>query len=159
MNKKKTTKKEKQPKQQTNREPLDQFIQSVIYKEITNNIDWITEICRQYEGLNEISKDVWNKLNNLIITISKQAEEQNYNSFYVSTMPRKMDSYSVAHNIREQQRKNIILKWAEQLTKDDVNRNVYICYIIYLNIFIWLSENSKIEKSPESKKKETGDKK
>ena len=116
------------------------------------NMDWIVDVCRKYEGIGEITKEIWDKLNNFVLSISKQARDWKYQSNCIIDKPYKMDTYNISHRVREMQRKKFIIDWSERLIPGDEENNIYVCYQVFGHVAIWLSENSKAEKSSSSKK-------
>ena len=152
MAKKKTTETSTKEKKEKRKVDFEPFIKTVIYKETMENMDWIVDICRKYEGIGEITKEIWDKLNNFVLSISKQARDWKYRSNFIIDKPYKMATYNISHRVREMQCKKFIIDWSERLIPGDEENNIYVCYQVFVHVAIWLSENSKVEKSSSSKK-------
>ena len=152
MIKKKTTESSTKEKKQKRKVDFDPFIKTVVYKETMENIDWIVDICRKYEGIGEITKEIWDKLNNFVLSVSTQARDWKYKSNCIIDKPYKMATYNISHRVREMQFKKFIIDWSDRLIPGDEENNIYVCYQIFIHVAIWLSENSKVEKSSSSKK-------
>ena len=152
MAKKKTTETSTKEKKEKRKVDFEPFIKTVIYKETMENMDWIVDICRKYEGIGEITKENWDKLNNFVLSVSKQARDWTYRSNFIIDKPYKMATYNISHRVREMQCKKFIIDWSERLIPGDEENNIYVCYQVFIHVAIWLSENSKIEKSSLSKK-------
>ena len=152
MAKKKTTETSTKEKKEKRNVDFDPFIKTVIYKETMENMDWIVDVCRKYEGIGEITKEIWDKLNNFVLSVSKQARDWKYQSNCIIDKPYKMATYNISHRVREMQRKKFIIDWSERLIPGDEENNIYVCYQVFGHVAIWLSENSKEEKSSSSKK-------
>lgn len=152
MIKKKTTESSTKEKKKKRKVDFDPFIKSCVYKETMENMDWIVDICRKYEGIGEITKEIWDKLNNFVLSVSKQARDWNYRSNCIIDKPYKMATYNISHRVREMQCKKFIIDWSERLIPGDEENNIYVCYQVFGHVAIWLSENSKVEKSSSSKK-------
>ena len=152
MAKKKTTETSTKEKKEKKKVDFDPFIKTVIYKETMENMNWIVDVCRKYEGIGEITKEIWDKLNNFVLSVSKQARDWNYQSNCIIDKPYKMATYNISHRVREMQRKKFIIDWSERLIPGDEENNIYVCYQVFGHVAIWLSENSKEEKSSSSKK-------
>ena len=152
MIKKKTTESSTKEKKEKRKVDFDPFIKTVVYKETMENMNWIVDICRKYEGIGEITKEIWDKLNNFVLSISKQARDWNYRSNFIIDKPYKMATYNISHRVREMQSKKFIIDWSERLIPGDEENNIYVCYQVFRHVVIWLSENSKTEKSSASKK-------
>ena len=152
MIKKKTTESLTKEREEKRKVDFDSFIKTVIYKETMENMDWIVDICRKYEGISEITKEIWDKLNNFVLSVSKQARDWKYQSNCIIDKPYKMATYNISHRVREMQCKKFIIDWSERLIPGDEENNIYICYQVFIHVAIWLSENSKTEKSSSSMK-------
>ena len=152
MAKKKTTETSTKEKKEKRKVDFDPFIKTVIYKETMENMDWIVDVCRKYEGIGEITKEIWDKLNNFVLNVSKQARDWKYRSNFIIGKPYKMATYNISHRVREMQSKKFIIDWSERLIPGDEENNIYVCYQVFIHVAIWLSENSKTEKSSSSKK-------
>ena len=152
MAKKKTTETSTKEKKEKRKVDFDPFIKTVIYKETMENMDWIVDVCRKYEGIGEITKEIWGKLNNFVLSVSKQARDWKYQSNCIIDKPYKMATYNISHRVREMQCKKFIIDWSERLIPGDEENNIYVCYQVFIHVAIWLSENSKTEKSSSSKK-------
>ena len=152
MTKKKATETSTKEKKEKRKVDFDPFIKTVIYKETMENMDWIVDVCRKYEGIGEITKEIWDKLNNFVLSVSKQARDWNYQSNCIIDKPYKMATYNISHRVREMQRKKFIIDWSERLIPGDEENNIYVCYQVFGHVAIWLSENSKEEKTSSSKK-------
>ena len=152
MAKKKTTETSTKEKKEKRKVDFDPFIKTVIYKETMENMDWIVDVCRKYEGIGEITKEIWDKLNNFVLSVSKQARDWKYRSNFIIDKPYKMATYNISHRVREMQCKKFIIDWSERLIPGDEENNIYVCYQVFIHVAIWLSENSKTEKSSSSKK-------
>ena len=152
MTKKKATETSTKEKKEKRKVDFDPFIKTVIYKETMENMNWIVDVCRKYEGIGEITKEIWDKLNNFVLSVSKQARDWNYQSNCIIDKPYKMATYNISHRVREMQRKKFIIDWSERLIPGDEENNIYVCYQVFGHVAIWLSENSKEEKTSSSKK-------
>ena len=152
MIKKKTTESSTKEKKEKRKIDFDPFIKIVIYKETMENMGWIVDICRKYEGIGEITKEIWDKLNNFVLSISKQARDWKYRSNCIIDKPYKMATYNISHRVREMQSKKFIIDWSNRLIPGDEENNIYVCYQVFIHVVIWLSENSKTEKSSPTKK-------
>ena len=93
MIKKKTTETSTKEKKEKRKVDFDPFIKTVVYKETMENMDWIVDICRKYEGISEITKEIWVKLNNFVLSVSKQARDWKYQSNFIIDKPYKMAIY------------------------------------------------------------------
>lgn len=152
MAKKKATETSTKEKKEKRKVDFDPFIKTVIYKETMENMDWIVDVCRKYEGIGEITKGIWDKLNNFVLSVSKQARDWKYQSNCIIDKPYKIATYNISHRVREMQRKKFIIDWSERLIPGDEENNIYVCYQVFGHVAIWLSENSKEEKTSSSKK-------
>ena len=152
MAKKKTTETSTKEKKEKRKVDFDPFIKTVIYKETMENMDWIVDVCRKYEGIGEITKEIWDKLNNFVLNVSKQARDWKYQSNCIIDKPYKMAIYNISHRVREMQCKKFIIDWSDRLIPGDEENNIYVCYQVFIHVAIWLSENSKTEKSSSSNK-------
>ena len=136
------------------REPADysEFIRTVIFRKISENRQWIRDVCERYRGIGEVPNDVWHRLDELVIDISREAEKCGETGHHYRTEPVRRATYNISHRVREMERKDMIVWWADQWDDNDDEWNVYVCNQIWLDIAIWLSENAKAEK--ELKKKD-----
>ena len=124
-------------------------------KKISDNLPWIREVCEKYKGIEPVPLEIWKKLDELVIEISKEAERCEENGHYYHTEPIKRATYNISHKVREMRRKDMILYWVDHWTDGDTEWNIHVCNQIWLDIAIWLSENAKVEK--ETKKSEDDD--
>ena len=146
MAKKKTTTEKSEKNQKKEPARYSEFISTVMLKKISDNLPWIREVCEKYKGIEPVPLEIWKKLDELVIEISKDAERCEENGHYYHTEPIKRATYNISHKVREMQRKDSILKWAEQWSSSNQEYNIHVCHQIYLDIAIWLTENAKTEK-------------
>lgn len=128
-----------------------EFIRTVIFSKISEKCQWIHDICEKYKGINEAPLEVWKQMDEIVMDISREAARLGETGHHYRTEPVKRATYNISHRVREMQRKDMIIDWADQWDDNDNDWNVHVCNQIWLDIAIWLSENSKVEK--ESKKK------
>ena len=146
MAKKKTTTEKSEKKQKKEPARYSEFISTVMLKKISDNLPWIREVCEKYKGIEPVPLEIWKKLDELVIEISKEAKRCGEDGYHYHTEPIKRATYNISHKVREMQRKDMILKWAEQWSSSDQEYNIHVCHQIYLDIAIWLTENAKTEK-------------
>lgn len=123
-----------------------EFICIVILQKISEKLPWIREVCEKYRGIEAAPIEVWKQMDEIVMDISREAERRGETGHHYRTEPIKRATYNISHQVREKQRKDMILHWADQWIDGDTDWNVHVCNQIWLDIAIWLSENSKVEK-------------
>lgn len=145
----KTRKKKVTEKKEVTVCPYSDFIQTYIYKEIRDNLDKITEICKKDECKKEMSLGSWKFFNKIIIDISKLATDYDKdkivsNHFHLEPLQRV--KYTITQLVREIERRTYILNLASNVkedTEENRDQNIHNCYLIYQHIAIFIEENSK----------------
>lgn len=125
----------------------DPFIRNDIYEVVMQNVGWLRDACMKYAGIDEAPVEVWKKIDEMILEISRRAIKKEVYGHYYRTEPMKRATYTISQRVREKWRKEQIVIWASQMIDGDRDWNEHCCYHIFLDCAIWLSENSKQEKA------------
>ena len=152
MAKKSSTTEKSETKKKREPAKYSEFISKVVLEKISAKLPWIREVCEKYKGIEPVPVEIWKQLDEITIDISKEAKKWGDSGHHYHTEPIKRATYNISHQVREMQRKDMILYWADQWTDGDTEWNIHVCNQIWLDIAIWLSENAKVEK--EKKKSE-----
>lgn len=148
----------KKPKKAKVHYDFNPFIKNEIKTKILEHLNEIRDICKDYDKIDEMSDELWQKSFDIVHEIYECDKEKYLSKYNMLTMLRKRLKYTITEKVREMERRRHIHNWIVildgNLELNDEEAIIYNCYLIFQHLDIMLKETSKHEKKDDKKHQE-----